>query len=444
MRTPLSLAFVSTLLPLANPLAAQAAWTRVYPTTNPAGRVGAAMAFDELRGVAVLLGGVADAWQWNGTNWSTMPAGPAARYNTVMAFDAARGQIVVFGGASLVSGTLGDTWTWNGSSWSQRTPAHAPTLRDSAAMAFDPTRSVTVLFGGGNPVLGDLWEWNGTDWLQRSFAGGPSPRSFAAMAFDPSTSKLLLFGGHLANDAVSDETWLWDGTAWQQRFPANTPYIRFSHSMVADTARRRVALIGTYFGNDPFAWEWDGSTWSPRLIASPSPRYGAAMAYDSVRHEVVLFGGSPSISSTVFADTWVYATPLPASFTPYGAGCPGGNGTPVLAPAQFSLPWLGDQFRTQVGSLPQTAAGAFFLLGLGQTPPVSLAPFGLPGCDTWVTLDESVFLPVVAGTATRTLSVPNSTALAGLHVFEQAAVVDSAANGGAALSNAGEIVLGIR
>jgi hypothetical protein len=253
---------------------------------------------------------------------------------------------------------------------------------------------------------------------------------------------MLMFGGVLANGAQTNDTWLWDGSSWSQQFPTTPPYVRGGHAMATDAARRRVVMIGGSFANDPFAWEWDGSNWHPQFVASPSPRAGPGLAYDTVRRQIVLFGGG--ISGTGFTDTWLYRTPLPASFTPYGAGCPGSAGTPVLAPAPYSLPWLGDSFHTQVASLPQTAGGVFFLLGLGQTPPVSLAPLGLPGCDTWVTLDESVFVPVVAGTATRTFTVPNAAALAGLHVFEQAGVIDSAAPGGAALSNAGEIVLGIR
>ena len=421
---------------------------RVYPATSPPAINGAGIAFDELRGAAVMVGGRTspNAWQWNGSTWSSMPSGPSFRDFPAMAFDSVRGQVVLFGGSPPQFTTLSDTWIWNGSSWQQRTPTHTPVRRYGAAMAFDRTRGVAVMIFGANESsqLGDLWEWNGTDWLQRPFTGGPAPRVYAAAAFDPNSSFVLMFGGEFANGAVTDETWLWDGAAWQQPLPPVTPYIRFGHSMVADLARRRVVLCGSVFGDDPFAWEWDGSTWSQLLIASPSPRSGAAMAFDTVRREVVLFGGIPAVSSTVFQDTWLYRTPRPASFTSYGAGCPGSAGTPVLAPAPYSLPWLGDQFRTQVASLPQTAGGVFFLLGLGQTPPVSLAPFGLPGCDTWVTLDESVFMPVVAGTATRTLTVPNATALAGLHVFEQAAVIDAAAPGGAALSNAGEIVLGIR
>src|SRR5262249_41330121 len=184
-----------------------------------------------------------------------------------------------------------DTWEWDGSVWILRSPAHAPSPRISMATGYDPLRSLTVLFGGvgGSGYFNDLWEWDGNDWQVRSPASRPSPRGDGGLAFDPNTSKMLLFGGALGpNGAVTDETWLWDGGVWQQRFPATPPYVREGHAMVTDTARRRVVMIGSTLGNDAFAWEWDGAEWSQRLIASPSPRAGPAMVYDSVRHEVVM------------------------------------------------------------------------------------------------------------------------------------------------------------
>src|SRR4029079_6784762 len=54
-------------------------------------------------------------------------------------------------------------------------------------------------------------------------------------------------------------------------------------------------------------WFWDGRRWKLVANSGPSPRDHHAMAYDSDRHRVVMFGGSdadPSGRSAFFSDTW--------------------------------------------------------------------------------------------------------------------------------------------
>jgi hypothetical protein len=53
-------------------------------------------------------------------------------------------------------------------------------------------------------------------------------------------------------------------------------------------------------------WEWNGKSWSlSEPVTSPSARYFHAMALDSARQEVVLFGGT-SDAGAYFADTWTW------------------------------------------------------------------------------------------------------------------------------------------
>src|SRR5262249_41018110 len=77
---------------------------------------------------------------------------------------------------------------------------------------------------------------------------------------------------------------------------------RDQHAMAYDSTRGRVVLFGGSTGTSE-TWEWDGTSWTPRFIItiSPSPRIGHAMAFDSVSGRVVLFGG---IGSSTFDDTW--------------------------------------------------------------------------------------------------------------------------------------------
>lgn len=195
---------------------------------------------------------------------------------------------------------------------------------------------------------------------------------------------------------------------------------------------------------DPFAWEWDGSNWQPQWTPSPGPREGTCLAYDASRREVVAYGGRVPGTSSLLGDVWAWRTAWPADFTAYGAGCGGAGGVPALAAAASSLPWLGDDFRTQVDQVP-LGSGAIFLTGLTATSPQALGWIGLPGCHSLVTLDEAIFAPATpAGTALRTIRVPLAPVLAGVRLFQQALVLDASAPGGATVSNAGEMTVGIR
>jgi hypothetical protein len=262
------------------------------------------------------------------------------------------------------------------------------------------------------------------------------------MAFDPVLGGILLFGGSGALGTM-DDTWSWNGQSWTQRFPLTPPYLRCVHCMVTDVARSRIVLLGGSPIQDPFAWEWDGVNWRCQLVSSPSPRLGSVLAYDTVRREVLLFGGDVPGTSTSLNDTWTYGTASPASFTPFGSGCGDSIGVPALTAAPYSLPWLGDTFRTRVNAVP-AGSGGVFVTGLAPTPGTSLSAFGFVGCQSFVTLDSSRFVPAAAGVAEWSIQVPVALSLAGFTLYQQALVLDPAAAGGGAVSNAGTAVVGIR
>jgi len=54
-------------------------------------------------------------------------------------------------------------------------------------------------------------------------------------------------------------------------------------------------------------WEWDGENWEQ--IDSPGPRVpriNGMMAYDSLRDQMILFGGHRAgFSAPFFGDTWI-------------------------------------------------------------------------------------------------------------------------------------------
>ncbi len=73
-----------------------------------------------------------------------------------------------------------------------------------------------------------------------------------------------------------------------------------NHAMAYDSDRGVVVLYGG--GSSHETWEWDGQTWTLRAVAGPQAWTGHAMAYDSGRQVTVLFGGWDAMGTT--AETW--------------------------------------------------------------------------------------------------------------------------------------------
>src|SRR5207249_3318430 len=102
------------------------------------------------------------------------------------------------------------------------------------------------------------------------------------------------------------DTWEWDGSTWVQKTPATSPPARESHAMAYDSARGRVVLFGGIDSSRSLllgdTWEWDGSMWVEKTPAtSPPARFEHSMAYDSARGRVVMFGG---YDGSYRGDTW--------------------------------------------------------------------------------------------------------------------------------------------
>jgi hypothetical protein len=117
------------------------------------------------------------------------------------------------------------------------------------------------------------------------------------MAYDAARGVSVLFGGYAAGYA--SDTWEWDGSEWTLRVVAG-PSPRIGHAMAYDSARGVTVL----FGGDRFGetWEWDGTMWMKRApAAAPSRRTSLSMTYDVARGVTVLFGG---YTTTYNGETW--------------------------------------------------------------------------------------------------------------------------------------------
>jgi N-acetylneuraminic acid mutarotase len=282
------------------------------------------MAYDTVRGRTVMFGGDSmkpqlfnDTWEWDGALWTQMANfGPRARSDHAMAYDIARKQTVVFGG---VGGALvfGDTWGWSGEAWTQLADS-GPPKRSGHGASYDSSRQRLVIFGGtsdGTTVLGDTWEWDGSDWTQVSETG-PSARKGPAMAFDSGRNKMVVFGGAGVDGIGLGDTWEWNGNTWTRAadFGAN-PCVNAAMVFESDRSALFGGIASVNASPQPqlfgATWEWDGKHWVLRQDMGPGPRWRHAMAFDSPRSTIVLFGGMNAFAvgaddptTKVLGDTW--------------------------------------------------------------------------------------------------------------------------------------------
>lgn len=300
-------------------------WT-LRATTGPSVRSNASMAYDLPRGRTVMCGGIGTGnafWEWDGVAWQqiAVPNAPA-RLNPAVHFDPTLGGIGIVGGWDfLLSGSTvmqgsarTDAWKWNGSALAQVHGDLRPSSRYGHTWVADEARGELVLFGGlrQQAPVDETWTWDGSTWSERHPVSSPSPRVDAAGTFDASINTVLLFGGFVSGSQLND-LWSWDGSNWSLLDNGSGPSPRGSAGLAYDTARGAAVLFGGSGGplhqpaslrND--TWEWIGLGWTRRVTATaPSPREGAAMAFDPGRNVTVLFGGrTGATAGNQLADTW--------------------------------------------------------------------------------------------------------------------------------------------
>ncbi len=336
------------------------AWTQQLTTLHPGGpapvdpadgRVAAAMAFDPVRGTAVLFGGASVGnfstfyddivWELDSTGWHTRSLTtprPPIRRDATVSFDLATQSMLLFGGGD--STDLGDQWKLSAGGWTQVSPALLPDPRRAHAAATDTVRRKVVVFGSQFSTDTVTWEWNGTTWsaltpvappLEQwisafdaargvtvlvdsggntwqlhgtSFTPGPTrPGTFQpGMAYDPTRKRTILVDT-AANVGV---TYLFNGTTWTT--PSTATPALFLPSLAADRNGNVVLFGGLAPGASAASdetWVWNGSTWTKAAPAHRPPgRVYPAFAYDPIRKVTVMFGGTDLLTNT--RDTWLW------------------------------------------------------------------------------------------------------------------------------------------
>jgi len=448
----------------ASDLRAQVRWMSPTPSGPPMGRYLASGTFDTARSSTLMYGGYDatsifdDFWSWNGTRWSLIAqhAAPGPRYSSVLVEEGSS-SVCLFGGWNGTVAT-NDTRRWNGIAWTRLNPTTSPPHRYSSALAYDSDRGVAVMFGGNggnNLSLADTWEWNGMTWTDRTPMAGSPPRVKGhRLVYDPIRHRVVLFGGQTDNGSTyHNTTWEWNGSQWTQATPSAAPCRRAFFGMAWDARRACAVVFGGSDGSSYFndIWEWDGNNWTQRTPEPcpvppcvPSARWGAVFVYDSANRQSVLFSGQTATLAYP-ADTWILEPKngRHADYTTTGPGCPGTQGTPVLAAAPGSLPWIGHTFTANVTSLPNFGPVSLFLLGFSN--PNVPALFCRPDCTLRAFPDLITQLAVSGNQATWSIPIPNDCNLLGFNqLFTQVVVFNFATGCVDAMSNGMQMTIGAR
>jgi hypothetical protein len=318
-----------------------AIWKRVGANNLPDGRYAQASAFDEIRQVVVMFGGMAsspnapmnaqqDTWEWSpaGGAWKARTiagAAPAARTGAAMAYDSIRNKFVLFGGRAGSGYDYQDTWEWDPGTgvWTDKSgPGAKPSARSQHGMIFDSKAGKIVLFGGGRSQFGgdimtislafdDTWEYDGATatWTQRTTASSPSARVDSGFAYSSQTNKAYLFGGMEVTSASAGGTpmqdiWEWDSAAgtWTERTSAgNKPSPRFAHGMAIDSAKGQAVIFGGYdmttSGSLNDVWYWDivAGTWTGKQASGsaswPTQRQWSSLVSSKSASRLYLVAG---------------------------------------------------------------------------------------------------------------------------------------------------------
>src|SRR5579862_946485 len=135
------------------------------------------------------------------------------------------------------------------------------------------------------------------NWTQQNPQTSPSGRGTPRLAYDSKHNKIVLFAGgndNPVNGGQLNDTWTWDGTNWTIINPAQSPPPRSNAAIAYDSVRGQTVVFGGQgVGSADLGdtWLWDGSNWTQSQQTGPPAREYHAMAFDSQHGQAVMFGG---------------------------------------------------------------------------------------------------------------------------------------------------------
>ena len=305
--------------------------TNLSPDLSPAGRAYEGFAYDVHDGYLVLYGGqpasgapLGQTWTL-GSDWSwvsrTTASAPSARYGEAMAYDPSDGQLILFGGINGTGATLRDTWSYSAGNWAFRAVAPTPSARAFATLMPAPNGTGVVLFGGlgaAGIALNDTWWFSAGHWTDLTAVSGfaPSPRWQASGTNLSSRGMDVLFGGNSSNGTLGD-TWILNVTGWHRLVVSSPPPARAGAAMGFDQVDQEAVLFGGFtpsVGSRQGTTTFNGTGWTLAVNPPDHPhaRYGANLAWVGGFGGGIslLFGGAVAVGH-VYAGLWAYGSRMP-------------------------------------------------------------------------------------------------------------------------------------
>lgn len=168
-----------------------------------------------------------------------------------------------------------------------------------ASACYDPIRERVV----AQTIGGYSSEWDGAVWRQAPDAG--APRGFCYV--DVSTSRLCVVTRTFVATGMRLDMWERQGSDWQIVPSPGAPPLRNEMTLCYDSVRDELVAFGGFspITSAPLGdtWVWDDSGWTQRAVSGPPPRARSTVAFDHVRQRVVMFGGYAS-PANYLNDTW--------------------------------------------------------------------------------------------------------------------------------------------
>lgn len=139
----------------------------------------------------------------------------------------------------------------------------------------------------------------------------PVARSGAAFTYDSTDGYALLFGGRGSSGLLND-TWTYANHSWRDLTATlpSAPPAREGASVAYDSVNHYFVLFGGRSTTRTFGdtWEFTNGRWTNVTAAStyaPTARVGASLAYDRKTEYLVLFGGRQG--GLTLSETWKFA-----------------------------------------------------------------------------------------------------------------------------------------
>ena len=420
--------------------------------------------YDSLHGHMVIgrSSSMSGLWTWDGREWGQLPnshGGPTEYYLPGSFWDHDAGGLSIATMENEISGI----WVYQNGGWGFVGEADEVIdndvgfeiyLRESDAVQ-NPEDLTVLRFGGlacrvfeGEEdytcrTSSQTFRWDGVDWELLDVPdpegdGNPAGRYAGALAWDPVRENIQLVSGNCnyggykpgpgQNGPFENLQWEWDGTSWAKveyldpegDGSAGNPedgwdYVQYR--LATDFERKRIFAVshGGETAKEAL-WQWNGVSWlmpapaDPTGDGRPYSRIDTAVAYDSARDRLMMYGGRKPTSGNT-NDLWEWnpgTLERPAQVARFSGAAAGYGDNEKLE--ELSLVWVaGGQ-----GYLDEEAVGGLILYVWDRgywrklTELADALP-DAPGTIIWSTTDTTLLQRLPSG-AQKTISFAVATA----------------------------------